>query len=318
LTGTIPFAETIAIMSPDADKRSYFTSLQQGLIARLAELDPEARQEKDQWERKAGGGGLSHLFSGGALIEKGGVNFSHVMGDRLPASASKSRPQLADRAFEAMGVSVVLHPQNPFVPCTHLNVRFFTTRDQTETPPVWWFGGGFDLTPVYPFAEDALSWHKAAKAACVPFGEDLYGRFKKACDQYFHLPHRNEARGIGGLFFDDFDELGQKESFAFTRSVGDSFLPAWEAIASRRNGMAYGEREKSFQRYRRGRYVEFNLLYDRGTLFGLQSRGRIESILMSLPPHVEWIYNFEPEPGSPEAELTEFLKPRRWLEESAQ
>lgn len=300
-------------MSPDVDTRSYFTGLQEALVSRLGTLDPEAGQVEDAWKRDGGGGGLSHIFSGGRVIEKGGVNFSHVMGDRLPPSASRSRPQLADRAFEAMGVSVVLHPDNPYVPCTHMNVRYFTTRDETGVPPVWWFGGGFDLTPVYPFREDAIGWHRDAKAACDPFGEALYGRFKESCDRYFHLPHRDEARGIGGLFFDDFDELGFENSFALTRSIGDAFLPAWEAIASRRLSLPYGEREKHFQQYRRGRYVEFNLLYDRGTLFGLQSKGRTESILMSLPPHVEWIYNFQPEPGSPEAALEEFLKPRDWL-----
>lgn len=292
---------------------AYMTGLQHGLIERLAFLDPTAVQTSDTWERPGGGGGLTHVFSGGDLVEKGGVNFSHVTGKALPASASRARPHLADRPFEAMGVSVVLHPHNPHVPATHLNVRFFTTRDPGEILPVWWFGGGFDLTPVYPFSEDAINWHQAARAACEPFGSELYPRFKAACDAYFHLPHRNETRGVGGIFFDDFDELGPERSFALTRSIGDAFLPAWEAIAQRRRKTPFGEREKAFQRYRRGRYVEFNLLYDRGTLFGLQSRGRTESILMSMPPQAGWIYNFRPDPGSPEAALDDFLQPRNWL-----
>jgi coproporphyrinogen III oxidase len=250
----------------------------------------------------------------GRLIEKGGVNFSHVTGESLPPSATKARPQLANRPFEAMGVSVVLHPQNPYVPCTHMNVRYFSTRDNTDAPPVWWFGGGFDLTPAYGFEEDAIAWHQAAHNACAPFGNDLYPRFKAACDQYFFLPHRDEARGIGGLFFDDFDELGPKDSFALTQSIGNAFLPAWEAITLKRAHTQYGHEQKSFQQVRRGRYVEFNLLYDRGTLFGLQSTGRTESILMSLPPQVQWIYNYKPAANSPEESLVrDFLKPRDWI-----
>ena len=301
------------IMSPTADILAYFSNLQQRLIARLTELDPQATQQTDAWERPGGGGGLSHIFRDGSLIEKGGINFSHVSGKSLPASATANRPELADRSFEAMGVSVVLHPQNPHVPCTHMNVRWFTTTDATGAEPVWWFGGGFDLTPVYAVEEDILAWHCSAKAACDPFGEDLYTRFKEACDKYFYLPHRKEARGVGGLFFDDFNELGLDSSFQLTRSVGDAFLPAWESIAMRRNTLPYGEREKAFQCLRRGRYVEFNLLYDRGTLFGLQSGGRTESILMSLPPTVHWAYDFKPEPNSPESLLTEYLQPRNWL-----
>jgi coproporphyrinogen III oxidase len=300
-------------MSPTADIRDYFSLLQQRLITRLTELDPAARQRTDSWERPGGGGGRSHVFSGGSLVEKGGMNFSHVSGESLPPSATANRPELADRPFEAMGVSVVLHPQNPYVPCTHMNVRYFTTTDASGVEPAWWFGGGFDLTPVYPFEEDIIAWHRAAKAACEPFGEELHSRFKEACDRYFHLPHRAEARGVGGLFFDDFNELGPDDSFALTRSIGDAFLPAWEAIAMRRKDLQYGEREKSFQCLRRGRYVEFNLLYDRGTLFGLQSKGRTESILMSLPPTVHWEYDHQPEPGSPEAELSKFLQPHDWL-----
>jgi coproporphyrinogen III oxidase len=301
-------------MSDATHIKSYLTRLQDALIARLTELDPAARQTSDAWERPGGGGGLSHVFSEGDLVEKGGMNFSHVFGKSLPPSATKSRPELADRPFEAMGVSVVLHPQNPHVPCTHMNVRYFSTTDETGAPPVWWFGGGFDLTPVYPVMEDVIAWHTAAKAACDPFGENLYPRFKAACDEYFHLPHRNEARGVGGLFFDDFNELGEEGSFSLTQSIADAFLPSWESIARQRRDIAYGKKEKAFQCLRRGRYVEFNLVYDRGTLFGLQSKGRTESILMSLPPHVQWAYNHQPDPDSPEAILVrDFLKPRDWL-----
>ena len=303
--GTMPDAVSI---------KQYLTSLQASLIHRLTELDPVARQISDAWERPGGGGGLSHVFAEGDLIEKGGMNFSHVTGDSLPSSATKSRPELANRPFEAMGVSVVLHPQNPYVPCTHMNVRYFRTTDKTGQAPVWWFGGGFDLTPVYPFKEDVIAWHRAAKAACDPFGDSIYPRFKKACDEYFYLPHRNEARGVGGLFFDDFNELGPEQSFSLTRSIGEAFLPSWEAIALKRATHPYGEREKAFQCMRRGRYVEFNLVYDRGTLFGLQSKGRTESILMSLPPKVEWVYNYHAEANSPEERLVrDFLKPRDWL-----
>jgi coproporphyrinogen III oxidase len=300
---------------PDAAHiKDYFTGLQARLIERLTFLDPVAKQVSDAWDRPGGGGGLSHVFAGGELVEKGGMNFSHVMGSALPASATKSRPELADRPFEAMGVSVVLHPQNPHVPCTHMNVRYFSTADTGDQPAVWWFGGGFDLTPVYPVLDDIISWHTAAKAACDPFGEQYYARLKKACDEYFFLPHREEARGVGGLFFDDFNELGPEESFALTRSIGDTFLPAWEAIALRRKDTPYGHHEKAFQCLRRGRYVEYNLVYDLGTLFGLQSKGRTESILMSLPPTVEWKYNYQPEPDSPEERLVrDFLKPRDWL-----
>ncbi|NDV61745.1 oxygen-dependent coproporphyrinogen oxidase [Puniceicoccales bacterium CK1056] len=294
--------------------KAYFTGLHRGLIERLTFLDPEALHAEDSWQREEGGGGLSHVITDGRLVEKGGVNFSHVTGASLPPSATKTRPQLANRPFEAMGVSVVFHPQNPFVPCTHMNVRYFSTRDDTDAPPIWWFGGGFDLTPCYGFEEDAITWHQAAHDACAPFGNDLYPRFKAACDQYFHLPHRGEARGIGGLFFDDFDELGPQDSFSLTQSIGNAFLPAWEGIALKRKNTPYNHDQKSFQKIRRGRYVEFNLLYDRGTLFGLQSNGRTESILMSLPPQVQWAYNHTPVPGSPEESLVrDFLKPRDWI-----
>jgi coproporphyrinogen III oxidase len=293
---------------------SWFKSLQAQIVDRLQSLDGELTLTVDPWERPGGGGGISKVLTEGKLIEKGGVNFSHVMGDAMPAASTQSRPQLADRPFEAAGVSLVLHPQNPFVPCTHMNVRVFSTRD-TDEEPVWWFGGGFDLTPVYPFLEDAQSWHAAARAACGPDAEKLYPCFKEACDRYFFLPHRNECRGVGGLFFDDFSEGGFAAAFALTRSIGEAFLPAWEAIAERRRGMQWGAEEKAFQRYRRGRYVEFNLLFDRGTRFGLESRGRTESILMSMPPQADWSYDFIPAPGSPEAKLAAFLKPRDWLSE---
>jgi coproporphyrinogen III oxidase len=253
------------------------------------------------------------VIANGAVFEKGGVNFSHVHGDRLPPSATAARPELAGRAFEAMGVSLVVHPENPYVPTSHANVRFFVAEKAGEAP-VWWFGGGYDLTPYYPFAEDCGHWHRTAKAACEPFGGEIYPRFKAWCDDYFFLKHRNETRGVGGLFFDDFSELGFERSFAFLRAVGDSYTRAYLPIVARRKGLAWGERERDFQLYRRGRYVEFNLVYDRGTLFGLQTGGRTESILMSLPPLARWAYDWHPEPGTPEADLYDnYLAPRDWL-----
>ena len=300
-------------MSASLPILQFFKALQQALIRDLRQLDATATEQTDRWERPGGGGGLTHVFADGTLIEKGGINFSHVMGKSLPDSATRSRPELANQPFEAMGVSVVFHPRNPFVPTTHMNVRHFSTRPEGEAAPKWWFGGGFDLTPYYPFEEDAISWHTAARQACQPFGADLYPRFKAACDRYFYLPHRNETRGIGGLFFDDFDALGRDGSFALTRSIGEAFFPAWATIAAKRAATAYGESHRAFQAYRRGRYVEFNLLYDRGTLFGLQSKGRTESILMSLPPRADWAYAFTPGPGSPEAALQAYLQPREWL-----
>lgn len=301
-------------MTESSAIKAYFTGLQRGVIERLTFLDPDARHTEDTWQRTEGGGGLSHVITGGQLIEKGGVNFSHVTGRSLPPSATNSRPALANRAFEAMGVSVVLHPQNPFVPATHMNVRYFSTRDHSDASPVWWFGGGFDLSPCYGFEEDAIAWHQAAHEACAPFGEQLYPRFKTACDGYFFLPHRGETRGIGGLFYDDFDELGPEPSFRLTQSIGNAFLPAWEAIAAKRAGTPYSADHKAFQNIRRGRYVEFNLLYDRGTLFGLQSKGRTESILMSMPPHAQWTYNHTPARYSAEESLVrDFLKPRDWI-----
>jgi coproporphyrinogen III oxidase len=249
----------------------------------------------------------------GAIFEKAGINFSHVHGAQLPASATAHRPELAGRSFEAMGVSLVIHPRNPYAPTSHANVRFFLA-EESSMDPVWWFGGGFDLTPYYGYEEDAVHWHRTARAACRPFGEDIYPRFKTWCDKYFYLKHRDEPRGIGGLFFDDFNELGFDDSFAFMRSIGDHYIPAYVPIVERRMHQPYGERERAFQLYRRGRYVEFNLVYDRGTLFGLQSGGRAESILMSLPPLVSWRYDWHPEAGSAEAQLYDvFLKSRDWV-----
>lgn len=249
---------------------------------------------------------------GGAVFEQAGVNFSHVTGPRLPPSATASRPELAGRRFEALGVSLVIHPENPHVPTSHCNVRFFVAERDDDTP-VWWFGGGYDLTPYYPVLEDVVAWHEAARAACAAFGEDVYPRYKNWCDRYFFLKHRDEARGVGGLFFDDLNEWGFTRSFAFLRAVGDSYLDAYLPIVERRRSDPWSQLQRDFQLYRRGRYVEFNLVYDRGTLFGLQSGGRTESILMSLPPLVAWRYNWHPEPGSDEARLYEFLQPRDWL-----
>lgn len=292
--------------------RSWLLALQDRICAGLEEEDGQARFREDAWQRDEGGGGRSRVLSEGGVFEKAGVGFSHVWGNTLPASASAHRPELAGRSFQAMGVSLVIHPRNPFVPTSHANVRLFVaTAENAE--PIWWFGGGFDLTPYYGFEEDAVHWHRTAQAACEPFGAELYPRLKKWCDEYFFLRHRNEPRGVGGLFFDDFREGGFENAFAFTRSVGESFLQAYRPIVARRRAMEFGERERRFQLYRRGRYVEFNLVYDRGTLFGLQSGGRTESILMSLPPLVRWDYDWHPEPGTPEARLyADFLRPRDW------
>ena len=268
---------------------------------------------RDVWERPEGGGGLSCVIEDGHLLERGGVNFSHVTGARLPASATAARPELAGRGFEAMGVSLVLHPRNPYVPTVHMNVRFLLAH-QAAADPLWWFGGGMDLTPYYPFAEDAIHFHRTCRDALAPFGPAYYPRFKRWCDEYFYLKHRKEPRGIGGLFFDDLNEQDFDLSFGLVRSVGESFLAAYVPIVERRRELAYGVREREFQAYRRGRYVEFNLVYDRGTLFGLQSDGRTESILMSLPPRVQWRYDWHPVPGSPEARLyDEFLVRRDWI-----
>ena len=303
-------------MPPDTDAvRDYLVSLQQRLTTALEAADGVGRFRRDLWQRPEGGGGDSRVLAGGALLEQGGVGFSHVAGSGLPASATQQRPELAGASFVAMGVSVVLHPQNPYVPTTHMNVRCLVA-ERPGHAPAWWFGGGFDLTPYYAFDEDVLHWHRVARDACTPFGADVYPRFKEWCDRYFYLRHRAETRGIGGLFFDDLNDWGFERCFAFQRAVGDAFLEAWLPIAARRRGLDYGERERQFQLYRRGRYVEFNLVFDRGTHFGLQSGGRTESILMSLPPLVRWEYDWRPEPGSPEARLqSDYLRPRNWLAE---
>lgn len=297
----------------DIDRvKTYLLSLQAQICEALEAEDGGAHFITDQWQRAEGGGGISRVLEGGQVIEKGGVNFSHVYGENLPPSASAHRPELAGRSFQAMGVSLVIHPENPYAPTSHMNVRLFVAEKEGEEP-VWWFGGGYDLTPYYGFEEDCIAWHKTAKAACEPFGESIYPEYKKWCDDYFFLKHRNEARGIGGLFFDDVSKLGFEKSFEFIQSVGNSYIKAYQPILARRKEMAYGERETEFQQIRRGRYVEFNLVFDRGTLFGLQSGGRTESILMSLPANVSWKYNWQPEPGSPEAKLTDyFIQPRDW------
>jgi len=288
--------------------KDYFMDLQDRICAALETEDGGAQFEEDDWGR-----GRSRVITDGAVIEKGGVNFSHVQGDAMPASATAHRPELAGRRFQAMGVSLVIHPSNPYVPTSHANVRFFVAEKDGEAP-VWWFGGGYDLTPYYGNKDDCVHWHRTARDACAPFGDDVYPRFKKWCDEYFYLKHRDECRGVGGLFFDDYNDAGFDDSFAFMRSVGDSYINAYLPIVQRRRNTPYGERERQFQLYRRGRYVEFNLVYDRGTLFGLQSGGRTESILMSMPPLVRWEYNWQPEPDSPEAVLTrDFLPPKNWL-----
>ncbi len=296
-------------MPPDLHAvRRYLLALQDGICAALAREDGGKFQE-DEWTRAAGGGGRSRVLSDGAVFEQAGVGFSHVTGPTLPASATASRSELAGRPFDALGLSLVIHPRNPYVPTVHLNVRFFIAGN------AWWFGGGFDLTPYYGFEEDAIHWHRTARAACELSGEGLYPKFKKWCDDYFYLKHRGEPRGIGGIFFDDFNEPGFEQSFALMRRVGDAFLPAYLPIVQRRKNTPHGPRERDFQLYRRGRYVEFNLVCDRGTLFGLQSDGRTESILMSLPPLVAWRYDWKPEAGSPEARLYDvFLKPRDWVQ----
>ena len=300
--------------APDkAAVKAYLLDLQDRICATLAAEDGGAGFVEDSWARTEGGGGRTRVLASGVAIEKGGVNFSHVHGTQMPASATAHRPELAGRAFEAMGVSLVIHPNNPYAPTSHANVRFFIAEKE-GAEPVWWFGGGYDLTPYYGNEADVVHWHQTAKNACDPFGDEVYPRYKKWCDEYFHLKHRNEARGVGGLFFDDLNEQGFEKSFAFLRAVGDSYLPAYQPILAARKHIPFGERERHFQLYRRGRYVEFNLVYDRGTLFGLQTGGRTESILMSLPPLVRWEYDFHPEPGSAEAELYEkFLPHRDWL-----
>jgi len=298
--------------------REYFVGLQAAIVTTLEAIDGAAFR-RDDWQRAAGGGGISMSLEDGRVLERAGVLFSHVTGDALPPSATAHRPQLAGRMWEALGVSLVLHPRNPYAPTVHLNVRHLVawpaadTGADAERAPVWWFGGGMDLTPIYGFAEDARHFHRTCRDALAPFGDGLYARFKRNCDAYFFLKHRQEARGIGGIFYDDFDEGGHARAFAMTRSVGDHFLDAYAPILERRRDAPFGERERDFQAYRRGRYVEFNLVWDRGTLFGLQSNGRTEAILLSMPPMAKWRYDWSPEPGTPEARLyTDFLPARDW------
>lgn len=292
--------------------KSYLLGLQDDICSQLEQEDGHGLFREDTWTREEGGGGRSRVLEQGAVIEKGGVNFSHVFGNTLPPSATAHRPELAGRCWQAMGVSLVIHPHNPYVPTSHANVRFFVAEKEGEQP-VWWFGGGFDLTPYYPFEEDIRHWHAVAQAACLPFGEHVYPDFKKACDDYFFLRHRNETRGVGGLFFDDYNRDGFDQSFSLMRSVGDAYIRAYRPLVAKRKNLAWGEREREFQLYRRGRYVEFNLVFDRGTLFGLQSGGRTESILMSLPPLASWRYDWQPEAGSEEARLYQYLMPREWV-----
>ena len=303
--------------------KKYLLNLQDEICKALAEEDGDKSFLEDSWDRGAGddqgdsttlkGGGRSRVMEEGKVFEKAGINFSHVHGDKLPGSATAHRPELAGRSFQALGVSLVIHPRNPYVPTSHANVRFFIAEKEGEDP-VWWFGGGFDLTPYYGNEEDVIHWHTVSKQACEPFGEEVYPKYKKWCDEYFHLKHRDEPRGVGGLFFDDLNEGGFEDCFAFMKSVGDHYIPAYRPIVAKRKNMEYGQREREFQLYRRGRYVEFNLVFDRGTLFGLQTGGRTESILMSLPPLVSWKYNWQPEKGTAEAELYEkYLKPKDWI-----
>ena len=293
--------------------KNYLLQLQNTICLALEKIDGKARFTEDAWTRKEGGGGITRIINNGAVFAKAGVNFSHVTGEQLPASASANLPELANRRFTALGVSLVIHPDNPYVPTTHANVRFFIAENE-DTAPIWWFGGGFDLTPYYGFDDDCQHWHQMAYNACQPFGNDIYPRFKSWCDDYFYIQHREEARGIGGLFFDDYHHQSFDHSFSLMQSIGDHFIKAYAPIAERRKSHAFSTREKDFQLYRRGRYVEFNLVYDRGTLFGLQSGGRTESILMSLPPEVHWLYNFQPEENSAEAKLyTDYLPARDWL-----
>lgn len=302
---------TSSAPSPSAVK-TYLLDLQARIVAALEEVDGKLFG-RDAWERPEGGGGISCIIENGNVFERGGVGFSHVTGKNLPPSAAANRPEIAGREWEAMGVSLVLHPCNPYAPTVHMNVRFFTAIEEGKEP-VWWFGGGMDLTPYYGFEEDTRHFHQTCRDALVPFGDGLHPRFKKWCDEYFYLKHRKEPRGVGGIFFDDFNELGFEQSFAMMQSVGNHFIDAYAPLLKRRKELTYGERERDFQAYRRGRYVEFNLVFDRGTLFGLQSGGRTESILMSLPPVVKWRYDWVPEAGSAEAKLyTDFLVHKDWV-----
>ncbi|HEY9097508.1 MAG TPA: oxygen-dependent coproporphyrinogen oxidase [Thiobacillus sp.] len=309
----IPAIDTQNLSFDSSAVKTWLLDLQSRIVAALEATDGSSFRT-DSWDRPEGGGGISRLIEDGHVLERGGVNFSHVLGNQLPPSASAHRPELAGRRWEAMGVSLVLHPRNPYAPTVHLNVRCFVAMQDGEAP-VWWFGGGMDLTPYYGFEDDARHFHTTCKHALDPFGPELHPRFKAWCDRYFFLKHRNEPRGVGGVFFDDFSAGGFEHAFAMTRSLGDAFLDAYLPILQRRKDHAYGERERDFQAYRRGRYVEFNLVFDRGTLFGLQSGGRTESILMSLPPIVKWRYDWRPEPGTPEAKLySDFLTGRDWIQ----
>lgn len=306
---SLPPPDTAAVIA-------YLRLLHDRISAAIERLDGASHFRKDSWQRDEGGGGESRVLVNGAVFEQAGISFSHVTGKTMPPAATIHRPELVGAQWTATGLSLVIHPRNPYVPTTHANVRFFVA-EPVGKPPVWWFGGGFDLTPFYPFDEDVLHWHRTAKQACDPFGSALYAKYKAECDRYFFLKHRQEARGVGGLFFDDCNEGGFERCFGFLRSVGDHFLPAYTPIVERRRDIAYGERERQFQLYRRGRYVEFNLVYDRGTLFGLQSQGRTESILMSMPPLVRWEYDYRPQTGTAEAQLYDYLRPRDWLAELA-
>jgi coproporphyrinogen III oxidase len=298
------------------DVISFFKSLQDNICDGLARADGGQDFFEDNWQREQGGGGRTRVLTDGDIFEQAGVNFSHVFGNKMPASATAHRPELQDRTFQACGVSLVIHPKNPYIPTTHANVRFFIA-EKAGADPVWWFGGGFDLTPFYPFDDDIIHWHQTAADLCQPFGNKVYQAHKNWCDQYFYLKHRDETRGVGGLFFDDLNQWGFEKSFAYTQALGVNFLAAYLPIVEKRKTMPYGEREREFQLYRRGRYVEFNLVYDRGTLFGLQTGGRTESILMSMPPLARWQYNFQAEENSPEARLKQYLIPQNWLEEKA-
>ncbi len=295
--------------------KHFLLQLQDKICQQLEATDGQAQFIEDAWQRepgeKLGGGGRTRVMREGAVFEQGGVNFSHVFSEQMPASATAHRPELAGRRFEAMGVSLVMHPKNPYVPTSHANVRFFIAEKEGEDP-IWWFGGGFDLTPFYPFVEDGQHWHQTAKQLCAPFGAEIYNEHKAWCDRYFYLPHRNETRGIGGLFFDDLNEWPFEQCFAYMQAVGEGYTQAYVPIVEKRKNTPFTERERQFQLYRRGRYVEFNLVLDRGTLFGLQTGGRTESILMSMPPLARWEYAYQPESGTPEAQLSEFLVPREW------
>ncbi|NHB95436.1 oxygen-dependent coproporphyrinogen oxidase [Photorhabdus stackebrandtii] len=300
--------------TPNINKiKSFFLSLQNEICHQLEQTDGKGKFIEQCWQRKDGGGGRSRIMKEGAIFEQAGANFSHVSGTMLPSSATAHRPELAGRNYQAMGVSLVIHPLNPYIPTSHANVRFFIAEKEGEAP-VWWFGGGFDLTPYYGFEEDAIHWHTTARNICQPYGENLYQKYKKWCDEYFYIKHRNEARGIGGLFYDDLNTPDFEHCFHFTQDIGKGFISAYLPIVEKRKNILWRERERQFQLYRRGRYVEFNLVWDRGTLFGLQSGGRTESILMSMPPLARWEYDYHPEPGSAEAALyTDFLPVKNWI-----